>query len=357
MYGQDKNPITLYLSVLIGFAVVISMVAIGYDLDNTIAKAVYNPASEWANFVSRKGSVSGIIISVAAIFFLLLTPVRLKHPVLRRTAIVWLSALIIGAGIIVHVFAKEGVDRLRPRQDLLVEKTIDEAKAGEDVQISKEEARLKGKSFSSGHAAMAIMLAAPFFTLRRRYAKTAYFFLILGLANWGAISFSRMVLGSHFLTDVIWSLTFVLGTAAITAHLVREENDLKARYFAPFLLAGAVIGILMNDFEHKISIQSETSDVIAHVPCRDFEFVQGDSFNMDVTIKAAGAPIRMLSLKEADATITLSRHKGIYRNLKCKAVVSLPAGRSMWIPTDKYVTNPHLFPVRVRGTHAIYYGK
>ena len=67
-------------------------------------------------------------------------------------------------------------------------------------------------SFPCGHASMGFYLMAPAFFLYRRRPRLAAAFLCLGLIAGFTIGMARIVEGSHFASDVIWSGGFVYFT-------------------------------------------------------------------------------------------------------------------------------------------------
>ena len=72
------------------------------------------------------------------------------------------------------------------------------------------------ESFPSGDASVGAFLAMPAFVLWRRRRRLAWYFLALGLSIWGAMSVSRMAMGAHWASDVLWSAGFVY----LAGHLV-----------------------------------------------------------------------------------------------------------------------------------------
>jgi lipid A 4'-phosphatase len=90
-----------------------------------------------------------------------------------------------------------------------------------------------GASFPSGHASMGFYLMAPGFLFYRRRPRLAAAFFILGLAGGTIMGLARIVAGSHFASDVLWSAGIVYFTGLALAALFRFGED------KPFELAKA----------------------------------------------------------------------------------------------------------------------
>ncbi len=78
-----------------------------------------------------------------------------------------------------------------------------------------------GASFPSGHASMGFYLMAPAFVLYRRRPRLAAAFFALGLAGGTIMGLARIVAGSHFASDVVWSAGIVYFTGLALAALFR----------------------------------------------------------------------------------------------------------------------------------------
>ena len=84
--------------------------------------------------------------------------------------------------------------------------------------------RLNCCSFPSGHASMGFYLLTPMFLLRRRKPKLAASVFFLGLFAGFLTGSSRIIQGSYFLTDVIWSACFVFISATVLDRILFTEK-------------------------------------------------------------------------------------------------------------------------------------
>lgn len=137
-----------------------------------------------------------------------------KHAGLLPTAIVTFS-LILGPGLMVNSVFKEYWDRARPRQ-------VEEF--GGDKQFTPAWVMSsqcdRNCSFTSGHAAAGFAFVAMHFVARSRI------WLWLGLACGTLIGLTRIVVGAHFLSDIVFSFFLVYLSAALVARiLVKMSAD------------------------------------------------------------------------------------------------------------------------------------
>jgi lipid A 4'-phosphatase len=107
--------------------------------------------------------------------------------------------LIVGPGIIVNLVCKPFWSRPRPH-------AMNEFGGPRPfVPVWHRGSGDEDSSFPSGHAAMGFYLMAPAFVCYRRRPWLAAGFLALGLAYGSVIGMARIVAGSHFPSDVLWS--------------------------------------------------------------------------------------------------------------------------------------------------------
>jgi len=84
--------------------------------------------------------------------------------------------------------------------------------------------RLNCRSFPSGHASMGFYFLTPMFLLRRRRPKLAASVFFFGLIAGCIVGSSRVIQGSHFLSDILWSACLVYITAAILDRIMLAEH-------------------------------------------------------------------------------------------------------------------------------------
>jgi lipid A 4'-phosphatase len=111
-------------------------------------------------------------------------------------------AAIIGPGIVVNSVFKENFGRARPAQ-ITVFKGAKEFTPAFKITDQCE----KNCSFSSGHAAMAFFFSALAYVFGMAYFNMIY---ASGLLFGSAVGLSRIMMGGHFLSDVIVSAFLVL---------------------------------------------------------------------------------------------------------------------------------------------------
>ena len=117
----------------------------------------------------------------------------------RRYALFVLATVILGPGLLVNVGFKDHLGRPRPTQV--------ENFGGQHLYVPPLHIGSAGNnsSFPSGHAASAFCYFALWFVWRRRSPRLAAAAFTGTLILGGAMSFSRVVAGAHFLSDILWS--------------------------------------------------------------------------------------------------------------------------------------------------------
>jgi len=187
-----------------------------YDIDLAISARFYDahtgtwPALEstFFRFVYAYGTWPGWMLvwaSLPVLIGAIWLPRLREH---RRLAAFSLLLFLIGPGLIVNVVFKPESGRPRPRN--VVEFGGDHTYLRPGVPGDHHD-----KSFPSGHAATGFVWLgfAVYFqaTRPRRAAALA----IIGLAHGSLLGLTRIAQGGHFLSDVLWSALFVVGSALI----------------------------------------------------------------------------------------------------------------------------------------------
>lgn len=124
-----------------------------------------------------------------------------EHFVSRSSIIFLLICAIIGPGLIVNVIFKENFGRARPVQITLFNGTKEFTPAFKMADQCDHNC-----SFASGHAAMAFYFTAIAYISKRRNTHI----YLTGLAFGSITGLSRIMMGGHFLSDVITSAFIVL---------------------------------------------------------------------------------------------------------------------------------------------------
>lgn len=118
----------------------------------------------------------------------------------RRAAAV-IAVLVLGIGMVVHVFLKEGMGRPRPRDVQIFQGST----AYVPVFLPSHFCQ-KNCSFVSGHAALGFaLMSLGLLGVRRR----RQFWFLTGLFAGSVIGLVRIMQGGHFLSDVVFSLVSI----------------------------------------------------------------------------------------------------------------------------------------------------
>lgn len=141
----------------------------------------------YANFFTSI-TVIGILISIAFGY------VMPRFQQLRRPALYLLLVIALGPGLVVNLVFKDHWGRPRPLQ-------ITEFGGPHQYVPPLKIGNTNGKSFTCGHCSVGFMFFALYFLSRKRkgfyFALTVIFGLTLGL--------TRMAMGGHFMSDILWS--------------------------------------------------------------------------------------------------------------------------------------------------------
>jgi membrane-associated PAP2 superfamily phosphatase len=125
----------------------------------------------------------------------------------------------LGPGLLINGIMKPYWGRPRPHG------TIPFGGADKYVRVGAIGDGSEGASFPSGHASMGFYLMAPGFVLYRKRRRLAIMFFALGLAAGTIMGLARIVAGSHFASDVVWSAGIVYFTGLALAALFRFGED------------------------------------------------------------------------------------------------------------------------------------
>lgn len=148
-----------------------------------------------------------------------------KHPRFLASAIV-ATSLLLGPAIAVNAVFKEHWDRARPRQ--IVE--FGGAKQFTPAWVISDQCS-RNCSFVSGHAAAGFSFVVGYFVSQSRA------WLWLGLAFGGLTGLTRIMVGAHFLSDVVFSFFIVYLIAAIvtlaSTQMARQRDLARSSHSAP----------------------------------------------------------------------------------------------------------------------------
>ncbi len=157
--------------------------------------------------------VGGLAVFLISFFWSKLTPYR-------DAGLFFALMLALGPGLLINGVFKPYWGRPRPHG------TIPFGGAQPYLPVGDIGFATDGASFPSGHASMGFYLMAPGFVLYRRRPRLAAVFFALGLAGGTIMGLARIVAGSHFVSDVIWSAGIVYFTGLALSALFRfGENQ------------------------------------------------------------------------------------------------------------------------------------
>jgi len=198
-------------------------------LDRSVAALFFDPQTmswplasvPWIDFLNRHlidyFSAFGAVVGIACL-------VRGSWPrsdrLWRRVGVFLLLSLAIGPGLLVNGFFKSEWGRPRPA-DILEFGGRHEFRPPHDPGAGgPPEAGGAGRSFPSGHAAVAFWSSAVFFVGRFAFSRYCGAALAATLAFGLLAGFARIAAGRHFLSDILWAGLLVFTVNWIIAYLI-----------------------------------------------------------------------------------------------------------------------------------------
>jgi lipid A 4'-phosphatase len=150
----------------------------------------------------------GLLVAAVSLFSLKLKP--------YRDAGLFLALMLaLGPGLLINGIFKPYWGRPRPHDTIPFRGQQQYLPVG-DIGTSAE-----GASFPSGHASMGFYLMAPGFVFYRSRRRLAMMFFALGITGGMLMGLARIVAGSHFASDVVWSAGIVYFTGLALSALFR----------------------------------------------------------------------------------------------------------------------------------------
>lgn len=179
------------------------------DLDRGIVALFYQPEHPVHRWPFAQGTFWDLVydsdryitiaLAVAGLGLILLGQVRRDLRLLRVYGLFVVLSLTLGPGLVVNVLLKDNTGRPRPNQ--IVE--FGGQATYHPLFVLGE--RGVGKSFPSGHSSVGFVIAMFWFLWRKESPALARSFLVLALALGLLLGFQRVISGSHFPSDILWS--------------------------------------------------------------------------------------------------------------------------------------------------------
>ena len=287
-----------------------ALLAYIWGVDVWLARAVYHaePGTAWqqvAWWLRQYGTWPGALAAVVGLVALLWPGLWRRRPMVYQTGAVLALTALLGAGLLNQVVVQELTDRHRPREDVLA---AEPPRSGD----------FEGNSLPSGHAGIAFVLAAPWFVLRREKPKAAKAWLATGL-TWGlVVGVGRMILGAHFLSDVLVAGAISLSVAAMAAAGLRRWQSIPYTIIALVAAVAAAAMVLGNHF--VVNLRWDGPVPAVNVPCELVPTTQADAtqpVGVNLRLEGYGAPISNLQLYQDDQGVVRLQRGGMFHHLRC----------------------------------------
>jgi len=208
-----------------------------YPVDLGLARWFYRPLGvgrSWPygelqpwKLLNKADAALTFLLAGIALVLLLLGFLRPKWRLFRLYAAFILLSLMIGPGLLVNGVFKDHWGRPRPREV----KEFGGCLAYRPPLLKGDG---PGRSFPSGHAAVAFDYLVFWFIWRRK-RRLAVPALLGGLGLGGVMGIARFTAGAHFLSDVIWSAGLTYLVSLILYYFIlripqREDDWHNAEY-------------------------------------------------------------------------------------------------------------------------------
>ncbi len=209
--------------ILTGIATI--MLAIFPELDLAVSTLFYGPAE--LDFIYKRNDIVYFFFDIVPILsklfivtcLIYLIYISVKYKSFKKTIASWAMFLVIsgaiGPGIIVNYVFKEHSGRARPSQVI----EFGGKKQFTPVLTTADQCQTNC-SFSSGHASMAFYFTALAYVASHLYFTRIY---LLGLGFGAVVGVSRIIMGGHFVSDVLASAFVVLLFNHLIYHLWKRK--------------------------------------------------------------------------------------------------------------------------------------
>lgn len=292
----------------------LALLAWASGADAALARVLYQPDAAWAGFFRHYAALAAGVVAWGCLLLLFWPRIHQTRPLLAQSAVVVVITAVFGAGLLNQVVVKDLADRPRPRDVVLAE------------QPPALGAEFKGKSMPSGHAGMTMVLAAPFFVLRRQRPKLAVAVLLAGTTLTALTGVARMVAGGHFLSDVLVAALITLATARLAAGIAWRWQPIPRNLLLTLVILVMAAFVLGNRFTVNLSYQAQQPWQHLKLPCPlEARPTEGVVFpTIQLTVTAYGAPTSQVQLVNDNGTVRLRTEHGLYHSLRCHGTLQLP---------------------------------
>jgi membrane-associated PAP2 superfamily phosphatase len=189
-------------------------------------------AEPWKS-LNELGVYPALILGGCGLLVVLISLFWSKLRAYRDAGLFFVLMLVLGPGLLINGIFKPFWGRPRPNDTIPFHGQQPFLPVG-DIGSSGD-----GASFPSGHASMGFYLMAPGFVLYRRRPRLAAAFFVLGLAGGTIMGLARIVAGSHFASDVVWSAGIVYFTGLALAAVFRFGDGKPLRQGSGFRVQGS----------------------------------------------------------------------------------------------------------------------
>lgn len=212
------------MCVLLGIVLVTTVILLKTPIDIRIEEYFYGASSSkmtwflanrfpWKQLYSY-ASVPAVLTAIASTVVLILGYIKDKYTKYRLYSIFLILALAIGPGLLVNLTLKNYWGRPRPVEIKAFggkwdyQKVLEKGTGG------------RGKSFPSGHASIGYYFFVFYFLFRRKNRAMAFLSLALAFLYGTLLGVTRMSMGGHFLSDVLWSAFIVFSSALVLYYFI-----------------------------------------------------------------------------------------------------------------------------------------
>ncbi|THB81327.1 MAG: phosphatase PAP2 family protein [Desulfobacteraceae bacterium] len=207
------------------FIVLITVIAVLFDLDYWIAKAFYVPGKGFpledaflVRCIYESITVTAVLCCLFFIRFAYMAIKEMEAPKHSRLVMALFVSMLLGPLLIVNIVFKDHLGRPRPVHNIMF--------GGLYEPWSLVDARWGafGNAFPSGHAAVPVSFLLLVFAAHRRGKRLLAAGLAAAILVWYlAVCYARIAAGRHFFTDVLWSAYFAF-VCAWLSYLVIERR-------------------------------------------------------------------------------------------------------------------------------------